>query len=95
MYETACKIEDNLEMYWSLSKNDKKVTDFRQEMASVEDAQQAFLTAHDAMHSNLQSASLAALSQTQQKKKSNNMFSRFCIGFLLHTPFCPNSQKLP
>ena len=32
MYDTARKIEDNLEMYWCLSKNDKKVTDFRKEM---------------------------------------------------------------
>ena len=34
MYDTARKIEDNLEMYGCLSRNDKMVTDFRQ----VEDA---------------------------------------------------------
>ena len=38
MYDTARKIEDNLEMYWCLSRNDKKVTDFRKEMQCVEDA---------------------------------------------------------
>ena len=35
---TARKIEDNLEMYWCLSRNDKKVTDFRQKTQCVEDA---------------------------------------------------------
>ena len=38
MYDTARKIEDNLEMYWCLSRNDKKVTDFRHETQCVEDA---------------------------------------------------------
>ena len=38
MYDRARKIEDNLEMYWCLSRNDKKVTDFRKEMQCVEDA---------------------------------------------------------
>ena len=38
MCDTTRKIEDNLEMYWFLSGNDKKVTDFRQEMQCVEDA---------------------------------------------------------
>ena len=38
MYDTARKIEDNLEMYWCLSRNDKKVTNFRKEMQCVEDA---------------------------------------------------------
>ena len=38
MYDTARKIEDNLEMYWCLSRNDKKVTDFGQETQCVEDA---------------------------------------------------------
>ena len=37
MYDTARKIEDNLEMYWCLSRNDKKVTDFRKELQCVED----------------------------------------------------------
>ena len=35
MYDTARKIEDNLEMYWCLSRYDKKVTYFQQ---CVEDA---------------------------------------------------------
>ena len=38
MNYTARKIEDTLEMYWCLSRNDKKVTDFRKEMRCVEDA---------------------------------------------------------
>ena len=38
MYDTARKIEDNLEMYWCLSRNDKKVTNFRQKTQCVEDA---------------------------------------------------------
>ena len=38
MYDRARKIEDNLEMHWCLSRNDKKVTDFRKEMQCVEDA---------------------------------------------------------
>ena len=67
MYDTARKIEDNLEMYWCLSRNDKKVTDFRREMECVEDAKQAFLIAHESLHSNLQSASLSAFSETRHK----------------------------
>ena len=77
MYDTARKIEDNLEMYWCLSKNDKKVTDFRKEMDCVEDAKQAFLIAHESLHSNLQSASLPALCETQHKEQH-------CISTLLH-----------
>ena len=38
MYDTARKIVENLEMYWCLSRNDKKVTHFRKEMHYVEDA---------------------------------------------------------
>ena len=38
MCDTARKIEDNREMYWCLSRNDKKVTVFRKEMQCVEDA---------------------------------------------------------
>ena len=38
LYDTARKIEDNLEMYWCLSRNHKKVTDFRQKTQCVEDA---------------------------------------------------------
>ena len=37
MYDTARKIENNLVMYWCLSRNDKKVTDFRKEMQCVQD----------------------------------------------------------
>ena len=37
MYDTARKIENNLVMYWCLSTNDKKVTDFRKEMQCVQD----------------------------------------------------------
>ena len=37
MYDTARKIEDNLEIYWCLSGNDKKVTNFRKELQCVED----------------------------------------------------------
>ena len=68
---------NNLEMYWCLSKNDKKVTDFRKEMECVEDAKQAFLIAHESLHSNLQSASLCALCETQHKEQQ-------CISTLLH-----------
>ena len=37
MYDTARTNENNLVMYWCLSTNDKKVTDFRKEMQCVQD----------------------------------------------------------
>ena len=47
------------------------------EMECVEDAKQAFLIAHESLHSNLQSASLSALCETQHKEQQ-------CISTLLH-----------
>ena len=64
-------------MYWCLSRIDKNVIDFRKEMECVEDAKQAFLIAHESLHSNLQSASLCALCETQRKEQQ-------CIATSLH-----------